>query len=80
MSLFGQLARQLSHNYLKLISVDANVDQRFEQAILRGSKTDKISKEQFKQNEEREWTDTGPNKQNLKAVVEMSDVKLLNDV
>jgi hypothetical protein len=47
--------------------------------VLRGSETDKISKEKFKADEEREWSNTDPNKQNLKAVMEMADIKLQND-
>ena len=39
----------------KLISVDANIDLRYDRAILRGSETDKVSKEKFQADEEREW-------------------------
>ena len=63
----------------RLISVDASVDTRYERVVLRGSETDKISKEKFKADEEREWSNTDPNKQNLKAVMEMADIKLQND-
>ena len=44
------------------------------------SLADQVSKEKFQEDEEREWNNTDPNKQNLKAVMEMADVKLRNDV
>ena len=46
---------------------------------MRGSSTDRISLDKFKTDEEREWSTTDPNKQNLKAVMEMADIKLQND-
>ena len=48
------------------------------QVVGRGSETDKVSKEKFRADEEREWANTDPNKQNLKAVMEMADIKLDN--
>jgi hypothetical protein len=48
------------------------------QVVVRGSETDKVSKEKFQEDEEREWANTDPNKQNLKAVMEMADIKLNN--
>jgi hypothetical protein len=48
------------------------------QVVVRGSETDKVSKEKLQQDEEREWANTDPNKQNLKAVMEMADIKLNN--
>jgi len=36
---------------------------RYDRVVLRGSETDKISLEKFKQDEEREWSNTDPNKQ-----------------
>ena len=46
---------------------------------LTDSLSEQVSKEKFKEDEEREWTNTDPNKQNLKAVMEMADVQLRND-
>jgi hypothetical protein len=48
------------------------------QIVVRGSETDKVSKEEFQADEEREWANTDPNKQNLKAVMAMADIKLDN--
>ena len=48
------------------------------QVVGRGSETDKVSREKFRADEEREWANTDPNKQNLKAVMEMADIKLDN--
>ena len=71
---------QLLQNYgAKLLSIDASIDTRYERAVERGSETDKVTKEKFKEDEEREWSNTDPTKQNLKAVMEMADVKLQND-
>eukprot|EP01043_Picozoa_sp_COSAG02_P053550 COSAG02_NODE_5927_length_3937_cov_2.933299_5_plen_66_part_00 len=48
------------------------------QVVVRGTETDKVSKEKFQADEEREWANTDPNKQNLKAVMAMADIKLDN--
>ena len=62
-----------------LFSVDANKRLRYERAILRESKTDQISFEEFVDNEEREMTSTDPNKQNLKQCIELSDFAFDNN-
>lgn len=40
--------------------------------------TDKVSKEKFQADDEREWTNIDLNKHNLKAVMAMADMKLSN--
>ena len=62
-----------------LWAVDADINIRYERAVLRGSETDKVSFEKFKADEEREMTSTDPNKQNLAAVRAMADVVFTNN-
>jgi dephospho-CoA kinase len=53
-----------------LIGVDAQVEKRYDRAVLRGSSTDKISLEQFVSEEELEATSVDPCEQNIKACME----------
>lgn len=62
----------------RLISVDAPLDIRYDRVQRRSSETDEVTKEKFQADEEREMTNTDPNKQNLKAVMAMADIKLNN--
>ena len=56
-----------------LFAVDADPKQRYERVTTRQSTTDKVSFEEFIQNEEREMTTTNPNKQNVSACIKMAD-------
>ena len=62
-----------------LFAVDADQKLRYERIIERASETDKISFETFADNERREMTSTDPNKQNLSAVMLLSDFKFVNN-
>ncbi len=62
-----------------LWAVDADIHTRYDHAILRGSETDKISFEKFVADEQREWSNDDPTKQNLKAVIDTADVILTNN-
>ncbi|MDB5282602.1 MAG: hypothetical protein JWO06_1677 [Bacteroidota bacterium] len=62
-----------------LFAVDADQRLRYERIIERASETDRISYETFVANEEREMTSTDPNKQNLSAVILLSDFKFINN-
>ena len=61
------------------IAVDADVRKRYERAMQRKSESDNVSFEKFVQDEQREMTSEDPNKQNLKACMEMADVKIINN-
>jgi len=63
----------------QLWAVDADIKLRYERIVLRASETDKISFEKFKADEEREWENTDPSKQNLKAVIAMADAVITNN-
>ena len=63
----------------ELISVDAGVEARYERVHQRGSETDDVTFEKFKSDEEREWENDDPTKQNLKAVMQMATINLKND-
>jgi len=62
-----------------LIAVDAEIRTRYERAVLRKSESDDISFEKFVQLEQDQMESIDPNKQNLKACIEMADVKIMND-
>jgi len=62
-----------------LISVDAPEELRYERAVQRGSETDYVSFEEFIYNEKREMESNDPNKQNLKACIELSDFRIINE-
>ena len=59
-------------NFL-LFVVDADSRERYDRAVLRGSATDHVSYETFIANEQREMTNTDPNKQNLKWCIDHAD-------
>jgi len=63
----------------KIFAVDADQMIRYERIIVRASETDKISFEEFKNNEEREMASTDPDKQNLSRCIEMADQVINND-
>lgn len=62
-----------------LLAVDALPRTRFERIRKRGSETDHIDFDTFLQNEEREFANTDPNKQNLQACMKMADITLVNN-
>lgn len=62
-----------------LWAVDADVRTRYERIVLRQSETDRVSFEKFVEDEEKEWENTDPTKQNLKAVIAMADTVLTNN-
>ncbi len=62
-----------------LIAVDADAKVRYSRVLIRQSETDNISYEEFLENEEREFENENPNKQNLSKCIEMSDYVIKND-
>jgi len=62
-----------------LISIDADPKIRYERILRRASETDKISFEEFLENERREMNSTDVNKQNISKCIEMSDFKIINN-
>jgi len=62
-----------------LIAVDADPRIRYERAVVRKSETDRISFEEFMENEKREMDSDNPNKQNLRKCIEMADFLLENN-
>ncbi len=62
-----------------LLAVDADPELRYERIKARKSSTDNVDFKTFLANEEREFTTTDPNKQNLKKCIEMSDLVLNNN-
>lgn len=62
-----------------LWAIDADPHTRYERVILRSSETDKVSFEKFLADEQREWDNQDPTKQNLKAVIAMADHVFYNN-
>ncbi len=62
-----------------LISVDADIEKRYERAIARKSETDKISFEEFKKQEEKEMFSRDNSHQNLSKCMELADFKVINN-
>lgn len=69
--------RQKPHFYL--FAVDADPKVRYERVVLRNSETDHIDYETFLSNEQREYTSTDPNRQNLSKCIEMADFLFQNN-
>lgn len=61
-----------------LIAVDADRKVRYQRIIKRNSETDRISYEEFVEDEEREMTTDDPNKQNLSKCMAMADFQIDN--
>lgn len=76
---FGEILSLRQKGKFILIAVDADQQTRFERIRTRGSETDKVSFEKFKQDESKEMTGTDPNKQNLKKCIEEADFVIRND-
>lgn len=68
--------RKKPHFYL--FAVDAAPKMRYERVVLRGSETDHISYDTFLANEQREMSNTDPNKQNLGACIREADYRFDN--
>jgi dephospho-CoA kinase len=62
-----------------LLAVDANIETRYKRIVERSSETDKISFEEFVENEKHEMESTDPNKQNLSKCIAMADFLINND-
>lgn len=62
-----------------LWAVDADIHERYRRIVGRASETDAVSFEKFTADEKREWENTDPSKQNLKAVISMADEVFNND-
>ena len=67
------------HGDFLLVAVDADPHLRYDRIQLRKSSTDQVDFETFIANEQREFTSTDPNKQNLQKCIEMADVVIHND-
>ncbi len=62
-----------------LWAVDADIRTRYNRITLRQSETDKVSFKKFVADEQKEWDNSDPTKQNLKAVITMANVVLTNN-
>jgi dephospho-CoA kinase len=62
-----------------LWAIDADIEARYARIVARQSETDHVSFEKFKEDEQREWENEDPQKQNLKAVIAMADAVFSNN-
>jgi dephospho-CoA kinase len=62
-----------------LFAVDADIKKRYERIVKRNKETDNVSFKKFCDDEKKEFTSNDPNKQNLKACIERSDYKFINN-
>ncbi len=62
-----------------LLSVDATPEVRYQRILARKSETDDVSFETFLSEEKREMDSSDPTKQNIRAVMEMADIRIENN-
>eukprot|EP00939_MAST-03C_sp_MAST-3C-sp1_P005271 g5271.t1 len=62
-----------------LLAVDADQEIRYQRVCGRGSKTDKVSFEEFKEQENKEMSSDDPTKQNLSRCMELANIVLTNN-
>jgi dephospho-CoA kinase len=62
-----------------LFAIDADPKIRYERAVLRWSETDKVSYDEFINNEEREMNNTDPTKQNIAKCMQLADYLFINN-
>ncbi len=75
----GEVAALKQKANFYLFAVDADLRTRYERAVLRGSETDHIDFDTFAANEQREMSNTDPNKQNLGVCIKAADYTFNND-
>jgi dephospho-CoA kinase len=72
-------AKFLRENGALLIAVDANQTLRYERVQSRRSATDKVDFATFVEHEEREMHPVGPHDMDLRGVMRLADVTIVND-
>ncbi|MBN1340907.1 MAG: AAA family ATPase [Bacteroidales bacterium] len=75
----GEVVSLRSKALFCLLAVDADEALRYQRILLRDSETDHISFATFLENEKREMTADDPNKQNLRACIQMADFSIINN-
>lgn len=66
------------NSHFVLLSVDADIQLRYQRIYLRGSETDHVDFDTFKQNEQREMSSKDTSKQNLALVMRAADYTIDN--
>lgn len=77
----GEVAalRELCGDNFKLIACNADTKVRYDRVVGRQSETDRVTFEQFCEQEQKEMSNVEPHKQNLSKCIELSDFVLIND-
>ena len=76
---YGEVLSLREHANFYLLAIDANIEERYRRILKRNSETDHITFEEFKASEEKEMTNTDPNKQNLSKCIAEADFIFNND-
>lgn len=72
-------AEYLKSHGARLWVIDADIKTRYARIVPRASETDAISFEKFVADEQREFANTDPTKQNISGVMALADVVFRND-
>jgi dephospho-CoA kinase len=75
----GEVDSLRAKGHFFLLAVDADRELRYQRILLRQTETDRVSRNTFLENEERELSTTDPNKQNIRECISMADFILLNN-
>lgn len=75
----GEVASLREKGNFILLAVDADPEIRYKRILQRGSVTDHVTRETFLANEDREMSTDDPNKQNLRACINLADFRLCNN-
>jgi len=75
----GEIEFLKSKGDFYLVAVDANRETRYERVCGRGSETDKVTFEEFIEQEDKEMNATDPNKQNLSECIKRADYVIKNE-
>ena len=75
----GEIEKLRKKKNFFLLAVDADIEIRYDRIRMRGSETDNVSFETFRQNEVREMYSDDPNKQNLSECIRQADFIIHNN-
>jgi len=74
----GEISSLSNKSNFVLFAVDAPPELRYQRIVSRASETDRITYEQFIENEQREMHSDEPHKQNISRCVELADYRFIN--
>lgn len=75
----GEVAFLRTQKNFILMSIDSDIEIRYERITKRGSHTDDVSFERFKSDEAREMESDDPSSPNLRKCIDLADIKIYNN-